>query len=229
MDPITTPTPTTRINEAQTPPPPPELASEESAASSVLSSDFETFLKMLSVQLQNQDPLNPVNAEDYAMQLATFAQVEQAVLTNNLLGQLKTQSATATMVQSEALIGKQVRVAGPAWYGGQSISVAVSAHPDADAARLIVRSAAGDRIDSVEIDPTSEAVTWSGSSSYGAAVPDGAYSFEVESYQGDRVIQTKAADSYSGVAETRMLPDGLAIVTPQGGVIPNSAIVGVKN
>jgi len=47
-----------------------------------ISSDFETFLRMLTVQMQNQDPLNPVDSSDYAVQLATFSSVEQQVQTN---------------------------------------------------------------------------------------------------------------------------------------------------
>ena len=50
-------------------------AADGSAAAE--SSDFETFLKMLTVQMQNQDPLNPVESTDYAVQLATFSGVEQ--------------------------------------------------------------------------------------------------------------------------------------------------------
>ena len=53
-----------------------------------VSSDFETFLKMLTVQMQNQDPLNPVDSSDYAIQLATFSGVEQQVKTNDLLASL---------------------------------------------------------------------------------------------------------------------------------------------
>ena len=58
---------------------------------SVISSDFETFLKMLTTQLQNQDPLDPVKSEDFAVQLATFSGVEQQVLTNDLLESLGAQ------------------------------------------------------------------------------------------------------------------------------------------
>lgn len=57
-------------------------------ASTVLNSDFETFLKMLTVQMQNQDPLNPMDSSEYAMQLATFSGLEQQVLTNELLNSL---------------------------------------------------------------------------------------------------------------------------------------------
>ena len=57
-------------------------------ASSKISSDFETFLLMLTTQLENQDPLNPIESQDFAVQLATFSGVEQQVLTNDLLSDL---------------------------------------------------------------------------------------------------------------------------------------------
>ncbi|MFV2001871.1 MAG: flagellar hook capping FlgD N-terminal domain-containing protein, partial [Paracoccaceae bacterium] len=63
-----------------TPPPPEEPAN--------VNSDFETFLKLLTTQLKNQDPLKPVDSSDFAVQLATFSSVEQQVKTNDLLTSL---------------------------------------------------------------------------------------------------------------------------------------------
>jgi flagellar basal-body rod modification protein FlgD len=61
------------------------VAPADNGSGAKISSDFETFLKMLTVQMQNQDPLNPVDSSDYATQLATFSGVEQQVQTNDLL------------------------------------------------------------------------------------------------------------------------------------------------
>lgn len=58
------------------------------SSSGALTSDFDTFLRMLTVQMQNQDPLDPVDSADYAVQLATFSGVEQQVRTNELLTEL---------------------------------------------------------------------------------------------------------------------------------------------
>lgn len=49
---------------------------------------FEVFLKMLTTQIKNQDPLNPMENTEFAVQLATFTGVEQQVQTNLLLTQL---------------------------------------------------------------------------------------------------------------------------------------------
>ena len=48
-------------------------------AASFSGGDFQTFLKMLTTQIKNQDPLNPMEGSDFAVQLATFSGVEQQV------------------------------------------------------------------------------------------------------------------------------------------------------
>jgi flagellar basal-body rod modification protein FlgD len=70
------------------------VATADNGSGAKISSDFETFLKMLTVQMQNQDPLNPVDSSDYATQLATFSGVEQQVQTNDLLRSLAGQMGT---------------------------------------------------------------------------------------------------------------------------------------
>ena len=53
--------------------------------------DFDTFLKMLTSQLKNQNPLNPMEGTEFAVQLATFSGVEQQAQTNKLLAQMVAQ------------------------------------------------------------------------------------------------------------------------------------------
>lgn len=50
--------------------------------------EYEAFLKLMTVQLENQDPLNPMNSTQYVEQLATFSIVEQSLKTNNILEQI---------------------------------------------------------------------------------------------------------------------------------------------
>jgi len=53
-----------------------------------LASNFETFLKLLTTQLKNQDPLSPMDTESFTTQLVQFSAVEQAIKTNRQLEQL---------------------------------------------------------------------------------------------------------------------------------------------
>ena len=57
----------------------------------VVNSDYLTFLKMLTAQVKNQDPLDPMSSDDFSAQLATFSGVEQQVKTNDLLEALGAQ------------------------------------------------------------------------------------------------------------------------------------------
>ena len=76
----------------------------------LISSDFDTFLKMLTAQMQNQDPLNPMDSTDYATQLATFSGVEQQARTNELLTNLGSQMAVLGMSQLAGWVGQENQV-----------------------------------------------------------------------------------------------------------------------
>jgi flagellar basal-body rod modification protein FlgD len=105
-----------------------------------ITSDFDTFLRMLTVQMQNQDPLNPVDSTDYATQLATFSQVEQAVLTNDLLKSLTTQLTSGGLADMAAWVGKEARAAAPAYFDGAPITLSPNPALLADQAEVIVRN-----------------------------------------------------------------------------------------
>src|SRR6056297_1233891 len=108
-----------------------------------LSSDFETFLLMLTTQMQNQDPLNPLESSEFAVQLATFSGVEQQVKTNDLLGSLLGGLATSGVAQMASWIGKDVRTDGPAWFDGSPITLFPNLSDGSTGAALVVKDAAG--------------------------------------------------------------------------------------
>ena len=80
-------------------------ASAASQDRTMINSDFQTFLTMLTTQMQNQDPLNPMESTEFATQLATFSGVEQQVRTNELLGSLQDSMALSSMGQIAGWIG----------------------------------------------------------------------------------------------------------------------------
>lgn len=83
----------------------------EASAKDAINSDFETFLIMLTTQMQNQDPLNPIDSSDFAVQLATFSSVEQQVKTNDLLTSLGQQFELMGLSQLAGWVGMEARVA----------------------------------------------------------------------------------------------------------------------
>ncbi|RMH41780.1 MAG: flagellar hook assembly protein FlgD [Alphaproteobacteria bacterium] len=77
---------------------------------SQLSSDYTHFLKLLTAQLTNQDPLAPMEGTEFVSQLAQLSQVEQAVKANDGLSNLSSQIAALSMVAGAATIGRSVTV-----------------------------------------------------------------------------------------------------------------------
>ncbi len=66
-----------------------------------LAADFDSFLKLLTTQLQTQDPLSPMDAEQFTQQLVQFSGVEQAIQTNTrletLIGLMQTSQTTTAL------------------------------------------------------------------------------------------------------------------------------------
>ena len=172
-------------------------------AGAILSSDFQTFLNMMATQLTNQDPLDPVDADDFAVQLATFSGVEQQVLTNDLLADLAQAMTGGTLQQLGSWIGRDVLADAAVRFDGAPLVMRPEFEPGADAARLVVRDAAGSVVQRLSLDPSQPVVAWQGIRDGGTPLASGLYSFEVESLAGGTTVARQAAQVYNPVIEVR--------------------------
>jgi flagellar basal-body rod modification protein FlgD len=93
------------IVSATTPP----SASSASSAGTTLAGNFQAFLTILTTQLKNQNPLDPLDTNQFTQQLVQFAGVEQQLKTNSELAALQ-QSAQST--QALAFVGRMAVVDG---------------------------------------------------------------------------------------------------------------------
>lgn len=195
---------------------------------SAISSDFETFLKMLTVQMENQDPLNPVDSADYAVQLATFSGVEQQVRTNDLLSSLGQKMGLTGLSQFAGWVGMEARVSTPAYFDGSPLTVFAAPAPDADEAFLIVRDSQGSQVDRAAIDPAGGQFQWAGVDASGAPLPAGSYSFSVESSSDGSVMATDPAQVYALVTEARMDNGAATIVLAGGSEVSANSISAIR-
>src|SRR4030042_1574536 len=83
-------------------------ATSAAGATASQAAPMDQFLKLLVTQLQHQDPLNPMEAREFATQLAQFSQLEQAFQTNQHLKNLSLYEASSNNAQAIGLIGKEV-------------------------------------------------------------------------------------------------------------------------
>jgi flagellar basal-body rod modification protein FlgD len=83
-----------------------------STAGSTLAGNFQTFLTLLTTQLQNQNPLDPLDTNQFTQQLVQFASVEQQLKTNDQLTTLVSLQQTAQSTQALTFVGKTAVVDG---------------------------------------------------------------------------------------------------------------------
>lgn len=215
-------TPVTQTQPAQTAAP---VAAEESR--SVISSDFETFLNMLTAQLENQDPLDPVKSEDFAVQLATFSGVEQQVLTNELLESLLSQNGLSGLGQYAGWVGMEARAPVAANFDGSPLTLMPKPETTAQSAMLVVENEFGTEVQRLPIPVAPEQIEWSGLLDDGVA-PNGLYSFKVESYSNGLVSNTSPVEVYTQITEARV-ENGEGILVTEGGVEVNAtAVTGLR-
>ena len=186
--------------------------------------DYQMFLKMLTAQATNQDPLNPIDSSDYATQLATFSGVEQQVKTNDLLTALAAQLGTSGMAEMAAWVGKEARAPVAAHFTGTPITIAPNPATAADHVELVVKDSAGVEVQRTAIPVSANTMEWAGVTTDGAPLPNGNYTFTVESSVGGTVILTEPADVYSTIQEVRST-GGQTILILSGGVAVSSSQV----
>src|SRR5215470_7554089 len=79
---------------------------------STLASNFTTFLQLLTTQLKNQNPMDPLDTNQFTQQLVQFAQVEQQLKSNDQLATLVSLEKTAQSTAALAYVGQTVAVDG---------------------------------------------------------------------------------------------------------------------
>lgn len=181
-----------------------------------ISSDFETFLRMLTAQIQNQDPLDPMSSENFSTQLATFSGVEQQVKTNDLLTALGSQMNVMGMSQFASWIGLEGRAAVAGQFDGAPISISPNPVAGADSAVLVVYDSDGVEVQRQDFAPTAEDIQWAGVDENNEPFEAGLYTFTVESYFGDDLLGATTAEIYAEIVEAKSL-NGTTVLVFEGG------------
>lgn len=195
---------------------------------SVLSSDFETFLKMLTTQLQNQDPLNPIDSTDYAVQLATFAGVEQQVLTNDLLESMGGNSGLGGLAQYSGWVGMEARTEGTIMADGNPVELHYEIPEGTKKAELVVRTGSGLELHRIDVTGATPPYPWAGTSPGGEPLLKGEYALEIEASDASGDIETVKVSAYAEVAEVRAGSGGTEIVLKTGQTVAPEEITALR-
>ncbi len=153
------------------------VSSSTLANTTEIASNFTEFLQLLTTQLQNQDPLNPMDTNQFTQQLVEFAGVEQQMKTNDTLSTLVSLQQSAQTTQALSLVGATVVVNGTTAQlaNGQATWSLTATQPAT--ATVTVTSASGQTIYTTTgaVNAGSQTFAWNGVGNDGTTWPSGNY------------------------------------------------------
>lgn len=167
-----------------------------------LDDDLNRFLTLLVTQLQNQDPLDPMDANEFTAQLVQFASVEQQIYQNANLEQLLAVERNNQAAAMVSYLGTLAEVSGNTLplengYAEASYTLAETAAETT----IVVRDASGNVVltQAGATDTGRHAFTWDGCDASGQTVADGAYTLEVVAQRSDEAFVEVAQTVYGRI------------------------------
>ena len=153
-------------------------ASLGSTTGATLAGNFQTFLTLLTTQLQNQNPLDPLDTNQFTQQLVQFAGVEQQLKTNDSLSQLVTLQQTTQATQALGFVGKTALVDGTTASMTNSSATWHLNVPSDATVDITVANSSGQTVFTGKYTAgagTDVPFTWNGMGNDGTQWPDGKY------------------------------------------------------
>lgn len=185
--------------------------SSTSADRTTIAGNFDTFLQLLTTQLKNQNPLDPLDTNQFTQQLVQFSGVEQQLKTNDFLSSLVSANATTTNSNAVGYIGKTVTASGT-----RSELVNGKAQwqfnvKDASTVTVNIKDAKGNSVyvEKGTMQAGTGTFTWDGLDSQGNVMPPGTYSISMQAVdpEGKSVnVSTETTGIVTGVDFTGTEP-----------------------
>jgi flagellar basal-body rod modification protein FlgD len=176
--------------------------SGQAVSRQTLAANFETFLTLLTTQLQHQNPLEPLDTNQFTEQLVSFAGVEQQLRTNDQLEALLKLQKVGYNVTALGFVGAHVTVDGSSTELRDGLAVWYLSAPSVATAHIEVQDANGSAIytETKTLDAATQPFKWNGKTSTGTIAPDGTYKIVVSAK--DASGQTvQIGTSFSGVVD----------------------------
>lgn len=193
-----------------------------------LSGDFDQFLTLLTTQLQNQDPLSPMDSAQFTQQLVAFSGVEQQIKSNTLLSNLLSSQTLNMTALGVSFIGKNVEVAGKTFDRAESGNTTLTYEmpQTAKTGTITIVNEAGETVWSknAELESGVHSFTWDGKNTSGITVPPGKYTIKVGALTEDSTALkvTTYVPGYVNSLETA--DDGSLVLDVNGTLVPLSDV-----
>lgn len=157
--------------------------------------EFNQFLRLLTAQIQNQDPLSPLDSTQFVEQLATFSSLEQQVQTNASLENIASMIGDLHSIIANDWLGQEVAVASKhVAYEGEPVEFEVNPSLSHDQAVLTVKDTQNNVVWQEALDASAGRYTWDGElAEQNAKAANGIYEFQLDLFKdGQPIAQTEA-------------------------------------
>jgi flagellar basal-body rod modification protein FlgD len=199
-------------------------------ATTGLTQNFNTFLTLLTTQLQNQDPLSPLDTNQFTQQLVSFSQVEQQINTNSNLQQLIALQGAGESISALPLVGQSIEYnSATAPLSNGQANFVYDLPSSTSATALTVFNADGNVVYTQPGDTTAgtHVFNWNGQTNAGTQLPDGNYSLQIQAVGSAGGAVTPSIASV-GTVQAVGVENGTATFTINGMAIPLSQLVTVN-
>jgi len=203
--------------------------SASASAAASLSGNFDTFLKLLTTQMQNQDPLNPMDSAQFTQQLVQYSGVEQAIKTNTNLENLISLTQSTGLNSAMGYLGKELDIDSPQTsLTNGSATWNYSLASDAKDTSLVVKDANGNVVYKTTgaTGVGDHAFTWDGKNANGVQLSDGIYSLSVSATTAGNTDVASSVTLKGKVSDVNVV-NGLPVLSVNGVPVDESKILAI--
>ncbi|PLW75615.1 flagellar hook assembly protein FlgD [Cohaesibacter celericrescens] len=189
--------------------------------------NYETFLTLLTTQLQNQDPMEPMDSSQFTEQLVQYSAVEQQIKSNEQLENLASMMTSSNALGVLNFVGTTVTINGSQGYlsdfGSTNFAFSTS---EKGTANITIRNEAGEIVSyqpDVSISSGEQSYKWDGTDGSGNRMGKGTYSIQIDAKDEDGNALSITSDT-TGVVENVDLTSSEPMLLVNGQKVPTSQI-----
>ena len=204
--------------------------SQAAVAQKKLDEDLNRFLTLLITQLENQDPLDPMDASEFTSQLVQFASVEQQISQNSNLEKLLNVTQTSQVGDMVSFIGTEIEYSGDLFeLEGELAKFTYTLDSKAAKVDIAVRDQSGRTVFNAvgENDIGTHGFVWDGTGNSGLPQPDGPYTLIVSAIGPDGEIQGVKKTVFGQVSGAGA-EDGVVSLFIHGITVPLDQVLSVS-